>query len=510
LRLACVQTRGELGLAAPEVGVEVHLGGGLPGLGIVGLAETTVKESRERVRAAIGQSGFEFPGRRITVNLAPADLPKAGGRFDLAVAIGVLAASGQVPVGDLAGCELFGELSLSGALRPVPGLLPALLATRAAGRTAIVPAGCEAEASLVTGLDLRVARDLAAVARHLHQVERLPLVAAGASARKAPGPFEDLSDVQGQPQARRALEIAAAGGHNLLMIGPPGSGKSLLARRLPGILPLLSEDEAVESAAIASVAGVLPTQGWRLPPFRAPHHTASASALVGGGTWPRPGEISLAHNGVLFMDEIAEFARPVLESLREPLETGRIAIARASRTLEFPARIQLIGALNPCVCGFHGDTRRQCRCTPDQIHRYQERLSGPFLDRIDIRVEVPRTDYRLHAETPGEASAAVAARVAAARASQLARQGHINAQLPAAALRDCCLPDADGVRLLEDAARRLHLSRRACDSVLRVARTVADLASHAAVGRAAVAEALGLRRGLGRDLREGTGNPQSI
>ena len=495
MRLACAITRGELGLAAPEVAVEVHLSGGLPGLAVVGLAETTVKESRERVRAAIGQSGFEFPDRKITVNLAPADLPKTGGRFDLAIAVGVLVASGQLPGTGLGRYELLGELSFSGALRPVRGLLPALLATRAAGRAAIVPQASATEAALVTGLELRVADDLLGVARHLQDTARLPLVTAAAT-RIAPAAPEDLRDVQGQPQARRALEIAAAGGHNLLMIGPPGSGKSLLARRLPGLLPPLGEDEAVETAAIASLAGVSPAGAWGTRPFRAPHHTASAAALVGGGTWPRPGEISLAHNGVLFLDEVAEFSRHVLEALREPLEAGRIAVARAARTLEFPARIQLVCALNPCPCGFNGDTARECRCSPDQVRRYQERLSGPFLDRIDIRIEVPRMEIALAATPEAEPTAVVATRVATARACAVARQACINAQLPASGIRDWCMPGREAVNFLESAARSLRLSRRGCDSVLRVARTIADLAGVAEISRPQLAEALSLRRGL--------------
>jgi magnesium chelatase family protein len=493
VRVATALTRGELGLAAPEVGVEVHLGGGLPGLLIVGLAETTVKESRERVRAAIAQSGFNFPDRKITVNLAPAELPKAGGRFDLAVAAGVLAASGQVPVAALDRHEFLGELSFTGALRPVRGLLPALLGTRAAGRVAVVPAANAAEAVLVTGLEVRIADSLLAVARHLQDGERLPLLVPSPPTPAARS-VDDLRDVQGQPQARRALEIAAAGGHNLLMAGPPGSGKSLLAHRLPGLLPPLTEAEAVETAAIASLAGVAVAGNWGLRPFRAPHHTASAPALVGGGKWPRPGEISLAHHGVLFLDEVAEFSRHVLEALREPLEVGRIAIARAARTLEFPARILLVCALNPCPCGYHGDPARECRCTPDQVRHYQERLSGPFLDRIDIRIEVPRTEIALHAADGGEPSAIVAARVAAARDCAIARQGVINARLAATGVRQWCMPDRAGVALVESAARSLQLSRRGCDSVLRVARTIADLARRGEVSRVDVAEALGLRR----------------
>jgi magnesium chelatase family protein len=614
MSLAVVHSRAQEGVAAPPVTVEVHLSGGLPGTSIVGLPEAAVKEARDRVRVAILNARLDYPARRVTVNLAPADLPKDGGRFDLPIALGILAASGHLPREALAQREFLGELALSGELRAVSGVLPALLRARAAGRQAVVPQANAAEASLLAAADVRVAENLLDVCAHLRGLLELPrateVVAAAealvagrrpgaandgglAAARRGRGCADgdgargdrwngeedgcadgsrcdgraggasksdeskgdeskgdgsggsesvgldrrggaaaagskrsvcsmesvgsavlavdtsagfvaatqsespDLADVRGQAQARRALEIAAAGGHHLLFVGPPGTGKTLLASRLPGILPPLSDDEALESCAVRSVAGQgIDLAGWRRRPFRAPHHTASAAALVGGGSLPRPGEISLAHHGVLFLDELTEFDRHVLDVLREPLETGRILISRAARQAEFPAAFQLVAAMNPCPCGYAGDSSGRCTCTPDQVQRYRARVSGPLLDRLDLQLEVPRLPLAELAATglPAETSAIVAARVAAARQRQLARAGRTNAQLQAHDVsRDCALDSRDRA-LLERAADALSLSARAYHRLLRVARTIADLAGAEQIVTAHLTEAIQYRR----------------
>ncbi|NND55071.1 MAG: YifB family Mg chelatase-like AAA ATPase [Gammaproteobacteria bacterium] len=487
-----VRCRAPEGARAPEVFVEVHVGPGLPGLSIVGLVETAVKESRDRVRAALQNTGFSMPDRRIVVSLAPADLPKSGSRYDLAIAIGILCASDQLPADRLNGCEFIGELGLSGELRPVPGILPVVMRAAAAEHNAVIPSAAAADAALLGSPRVMLADNLSDACAYLQGMRELPVAPPSTSSTITTGP--DLADVAGQSLARRALEIAASGAHHLLLSGPPGTGKSMLAARLPGILPPLEQLSALETAALYSVKGI-PADHWpQCTPFRAPHHSASATALAGGGSTPAPGEISLAHNGVLFLDELPEFSRSALEILREPLETGSISIARARSTVTFPARVQLIAAMNPCPCGYRSDPVHECRCTPDQIRRYRARISGPLIDRIDLAVELAREQHNdLFQPSDSEPSATVRNRVLAARQRASDRAHKANAQLDAQELQLHCRPDPAGRALLRDAAQKLGLSRRACNRALRVARTIADLADEPTINANHMAEALNLR-----------------
>lgn len=498
MSLAVLRSRALAGLAAPEVTVEVHLAGGLPSFTLVGLPDTEVKEARDRVRAAIQNCGFEFPQRRITANLAPADLPKESGRFDLPIALGILLASGQIKAPTLDDYEFAGELALSGGLRAVRGALAMCAAMQrdpAARRGFILPIDSAPEAALIEGMTILPAKNLLQVCAHLSGREIITPFTV------SPAPtfihYPDIAEVKGQAPAKRALEVAAAGGHSLLMSGPPGAGKSMLAQRLPGLLPPMTSAEALEAAAVHSLAGTFKLAHWGQRAFRAPHHSASTAALVGGGSVPRPGEISLAHHGLLFLDELPEFQRSVLEALREPLETGHIHIARAARHAEFPARFQLVAAMNPCPCGWLGHTSGKCRCTPDQVMRYRGKLSGPLLDRIDLMAEIPAvTEAELSARAEGESSAAVRDRVIAARDRQLARQGKPNAQLTPAEITAHASPDDHGAQLLKQAMARLSLSARAYHRILKVARSIADLAHAGQVGAPHVAEAIHYRRGL--------------
>lgn len=496
MSLAILYSRTSSGIDAPEVSIEVHISPGLPKLSIVGLPETAVKESKDRVRSALLTSNFEFPNRRITINLAPADLPKKdGGRFDLAIAIGILAASKQIPSDHLHDYEFAGELSLDGELRGFHGVLPFALATRLSNRILIVPEVNADEATLPEKITVLAVSHLLDVCSHLIGQKIIEPYRSVTNIKSSHDDL-DMADVYGQQYAKRALEIAASGQHSLLMIGPPGTGKSMLANRLPGILPEMTEEEALESAAIRSTLGkeLLLTE-WRTRPFRSPHHTASSVALVGGSNPPRPGEISLAHNGVLFLDELPEFNRSVLEALREPLESGWVTISRAVQQAKFPANFQLIAAMNPCPCGYFGNKQGNCHCSAEQIRRYQNRISGPFLDRIDIYIEVPPLSkgFKIKKEKR-ETSDAIKSRVAAAKKLQYARAKKSNSSLSSQEIEKFSLLTQSDYDFLEQAIERMKLSMRAYHRILKVARTIADLDQSTNVTIKHLAEAINYRK----------------
>ena len=499
---ASLLSRALNGMQAEAVQVEVYLASGLPQFTLVGLAETEVKEARERVRAAIMSAGFEFPAnKRITVNLAPADLPKDSGRFDLPIALGILAASGQLDATHLAEFECAGELSLSGALRPIRGALAMAIAAQQVGHSLILPSVSAQEAALLPDLPVYAADHLLQVVAHfarnpdIAQQQGMQRVAPQAPAACATA--SDMAEVKGHQAAKRALEVAAAGGHSALLVGPPGSGKSMLAGRFASLLPPLAQAQALQAAAVQSLAGRFDVQHWGQRRTFAPHHTASAVALVGGGSPPRPGEISLAHHGVLFLDELPEFPRAALEALREPLESGHITISRAARRVDFPAQFQLIAAMNPCPCGYLGSTQKACRCSPDQIARYQGKISGPLLDRLDLHLEVHSLPTADLLQLPaGESSASIAQRVAAAQQMAQARQGKLNAQLNPQELGRHCVLEQGAQDFLMQTAEHLGWSARATHRVLKLARSIADLASSSAIQAAHVAEAVQYRRAL--------------
>lgn len=503
MSLAILKSRALAGMDAPEVTVEVHLANGLPSFTIVGLAETEVKEAKDRVRAAIQNAKFEFPARRITVNLAPADLPKESGRFDLPIALGILAASKQINPDHLDKYEFAGELSLSGELRPIRGALAMSFAIARSNRVSpkqgfILPSANAEEAAFVRNLTVFPAKTLLDVCAHMNALPASSVLEPFASATENVTPsYPDFDEVKGQQKAKRALEVAAAGNHSVLMSGPPGTGKTMLASRFPGILPPMTEEEAIESAAIASITGKFQASQWKTRPFRSPHHTASAIALIGGGGSPRPGEVSLAHRGVLFLDELPEFDRHVLEVLREPLESGHIVISRAARQADFPACFQLIAAMNPCPCGYLGHPSGKCHCTPDAVARYQRKISGPLLDRIDIQIQVNALKQEeLSRQLPGDSTETIARRVCEAYRIQLDRQGKANNQLGTKEIDTFCKLDESGENLLKEAMNRFMWSARAYHRILKIGRTIADLAQSVNIKQEHIAEAIQYRRTL--------------
>ena len=499
MSLAVLYSRALSGIQAPLVTVETHIANGLPSFTIVGLPDTEVKESKDRVRAALQNAQFKIPAQRITINLAPADLPKESGRFDLPIALGILAATGQIPKDKLDQYEWAGELALTGELRPIHGALAMTYNASQSGRSFVLPRQNAAEAALVKKATIYAAQSLLQICAHLSGREPLQIYQNTLDREIETGDstYPDLDEVKGQTHAKRALEIAAAGGHSILMIGPPGTGKSMLAARFPGILPPMTEAEALESAAIQSLSnGSFNIGNWRRRPFRSPHHTASGVALVGGGSHPRPGEISLAMHGVLFLDELAEFDRKVLEVLREPLESGKITISRAARQAEFPAQFQLIAAMNPCPCGYLGHPNGKCHCTPDQVARYRGRISGPLLDRIDIQIEIPAVpqDELMRQRATGEKSSAIRERVKQSHQRQLTRQEKTNSRLSVKEIDQFCTLDTASENLLKNAISRLSLSARAYHRILKVARTIADLSDAEKINNQHIAEAIQYRR----------------
>lgn len=494
MALAILHSRALTGVYATGVTVEVHLSGGLPQFNIVGLPDTEVKEARDRVRAAILNSNFAFPAGRVTINLAPADMPKEGGRYDLPIALGILAASGQTPGDMVDKLEFAGELALDGGLRSCGSALPISLAAMRDSRATVMPPEDAAVGALAAGADSRAATSLLQVCAHLAGRKELPRAVPAEILSAADSPC--ISDVKGQMKAKRALEIAAAGGHSVLMMGPPGCGKSMLAARLRGLMPLLTEEEALESAAVRSLSGgdFVPRE-WRLRPFRSPHHSASAAALIGGGGKPKPGEISLSHHGVLFLDEFPEFDRRVLEVLREPMESGMVTVSRAARKADFPAAFQMIAAMNPCPCGYLSHPQRECRCTPHQVSRYRARISGPLLDRIDMHIELdPLTQEEISGKADGEASETMRARVSQARDFQRARQNALNARLSAADMDVYCIPDETAQVFARKALDKFGLSARSYHRILKVARTIADLAHEEEITAKHFGEAIQYRR----------------